>query len=449
MTSLARILAAMIIAGSSPVLADPVTPRDPPTGRPVEIEMKASETVPPGKAEASTVAVEPPADRPFSLRGTRLTGDWGGPRTKLEELGIRTSIFLNDQYMAVLKGGRDTGGSGRNSASMDALITFDLEKLNLVPQADVLLHLQVNWGGSINDRTGALFQVNDDADGSIGGHVAQLWYRQHFLKRKASLMLGYLDYQTIVDRNAYANSEDKQFMNLALDNNPLVPLRIGMGAALTLQPTNWYTLILGIADGQARPYKGGIKNAFHDEAWYTVYLENGFHLKVPTDRGPLPGNYRVGAFYDPGPRKTFPRSRFDDRTRAGDYGLYVSLDQMLFRENDVDDQGLGVFGRFAYRSPENNRLSRFWSGGLAYTGLIPGRDEDVLGAAFTFLRSSHLYRNRVDDSYSDETVHEIYYAIQVNKWLVISPDLQYIDNPGGAGDHGHAIVAGLRTRVSF
>lgn len=370
-------------------------------------------------------------------------------RERLERRGIRFNAYLNDQYQSVLGGGRDTEGSGRNSASTDIFITADLEKLGLIPQGDVLLHLQSNWGAGVNAKTGALFQTNDDADGSIGGHVAQFWYRHQFLAGKIALQLGYLDYQTIVDRNAYANSEDKQFMHQALDNNPLVPLRIGMGASLTLRPVEWYSLILGVADGQAVPYKGGISKAFHEEDWYTAYVESALHVKLAGPRGPLAGNYRLGVFYDPGPRAVFPRHERDDRGRSGDVGLYVSVDQMLLREGRKDDQGLGVFGRVGYRDPETNSLSRFWSGGLSYTGLVPGRDKDVLGFGMALVRSSHLYRDRVNDRFDNETVYELYYAIQVTDSLVITPDLQYIDNPGAAGQFGHAVTAALRARFSF
>ncbi len=394
------------------------------------------------------------SDRPsymrlLSLDVPALTRDWRRHRAAWEQRGVKVNVFLNDQYQAVLTGGADSSGSGRNAASVDALIRFDLDKMDMGQNAEALLHLQSNWGSGVNARTGGLFQVNDDADGSIGGHVAQLWYRQHFPEYRASLTLGYLDYQTIVDRNAFANSEDKQFMHQTLDNNPLIPLRIGMGISLTLKPVRWYSLILGIADGQAAPYKGGISRAFHEEDWYSAYLENALHVDLPSHAGNLAGNYRVGFFYDPGPRKTFPRSERDRRTRAGDYGVYVSLDQVLFLESEEDDQGLSLFARFAYRSPENNRMSRFWSAGLSYKGLLPTRNADVLGFGFSLLRSSHLYRERVDDRFKNETVYEAYYAIHVSDRLVVTPDIQYIDNPGAHGDISHALVASVRVRVSF
>jgi len=372
----------------------------------------------------------------------------GGWRQSLEDRGIRFNLFFNDQYQAVAKGGLDTNG-GRNSASMDAFLMLDLGRLGWIDNADALLHLQSNWGAGVNNRVGSLADVNDDADGDLGLHVAQLWYRHRFLESRVSLTTGFLDFQTIVDRNAFANSEDKQFWNQALDNNPLVPLGIGLGAWAEIQPTSWWTINLGAIDAQSELYETGFSTAFHEEAWFLAYAETTFKPNLPSKRGPLAGNYRIGLVYDPRQRNGFPLPRRDPESRGDDYGEYVSVDQKLFRENEKDDQGLGVFGRFGYRTPETNRIGRFWSAGFSYTGLIPKRDADVLGFGFALQRPSGLYRSRVDSEFDNEAVYELYYAIQLNKWLVITPDVQYVENPGGSNDGKPAVVAGVRVRASF
>jgi porin len=402
-----------------------------------------------GGEPVAPVTGAPAAAGPFWLGSATFTGDWGGARTTLAGRGIRIDAFLNDQYQGVWKGGADTNGSGRNSASLDVLITFDLDALEVMADAEALLHLQSNWGSGINPRTGALFEVNDDADGDLGLHVAQLWYRQHFLQRKASLTIGFLDYQTIIDRNAYADSEDKQFMHQTLDNNPLVPLNIGLGAAVTLRPTTWYTMVLGVGDAQSVLYKPGFSTAFHDEDWWFAFMEHAAQVRVDSPRGEMPGNYRIGLIYDPRPRLDFTQGEHEPALRGHDYGLYVSVHQMVYRETAEDEQGLGVFGRFGYRTSETNRLPRFWSGGLQYAGLIPDRDHDVLGFGFSQVEGSSDYRRGVDPDFDRETVYELYYAIQVAKWLVVTPDFQYIDNPGASGEFGHAVVGGVRLRLSL
>jgi len=392
---------------------------------------------------------EPNPQRLLSLSSDTLTGDWDGLRPTLDEKGVKASMFLNSQYQAALRGGADTNGSGKNAATVDFIVGFDLKKLAGWDEFDALIHLQSNWGAGINPRVGTLVQVNDDADGSIGGHIGQLWIRKHWSDRRVAFQVGYLDYQTIVDRNAYANSEDRQFWYFALDNNPLVPLRVGMGAALTVKPTAWYTLILGVADGQAVPYKGGISKAFHEEAWYTGYIENGISPSFSTSTGPLPGNYRVGVFYDPGPRTVYSDERRTPETDSGDFGAYVSADQLVYHEPSPGDQGLGVFVRYGYRNPETNRVSQFWSAGAQYKGLLPERNEDVLAFGFAKLDGSRRYQEVVNPEFEHETAFELYYAIQVTKWVVVTPDVQYVINPGGTRVLDDLVTAGVRVRVSF
>ena len=44
---------------------------------------------------------------------------------------------------------------------------------------------------------------------------------------------------------------------------------------------------------------------------------------------------------------------------------------------------------------------------------------------------------------------EVYYNIQVTPWLSISPDFQYIINPGGTHEHRDAMIVGIRTQMSL
>ena len=59
-----------------------------------------------------------------------------------------------------------------------------------------------------------------------------------------------MEQQTIFDRNAFANNEDRQFLATFLDNNGVVPLPNGLAATLFLRPFPWLELALGVADPQ-------------------------------------------------------------------------------------------------------------------------------------------------------------------------------------------------------
>lgn len=389
---------------------------------------------------------------PLSLESPYASGDWLGFRTALEEAGIATQFFYNNTYQWVAKGGLNTGG--HNGATIDWFITMDLDRLKLVPGGRMLGHFRRQWGEGVNPWTGSLWQVADDLDGDRDLHVDQLWYEQTILKNVLYLTVGFLDYQTIVDRNAFANAEDKQFMNQALDNNPLLPLNIGLGAALTFKPLEWLSVVTGVGDADSVLFKPGFSTAFHGPARFVWFTEPAVHTTFANPFGPgkLAGNYRFGMVYDPRVRDVFSPPGTDAeqlRRRGDDVGFYTSIDQKLTRENDRDEQGLGWFGRYGYRHGDINRIQNFWSTGLEYRGLIPSRDQDVLGAAVFQSIPSRTFNDKVNRFAEAETGFEFYYSIQLTKWLAITPDIQYISSPGIGSDVDDAIVLGVRTRISF
>lgn len=88
-------------------------------------------------------------------------------------------------------------------------------------------------------------------------------------------------------------------------------------------------------------------------------------------------------------------------------------------------------------------------GGLVYRGLIPERDNDVVGLAFANILYSSPYRQAsaaggtAIGSY--ETAIELFYKILPSPYLSLQPDIQFIANPGG--QYKDALVPGLRFEV--
>jgi porin len=386
----------------------------------------------------------------------RLTGDWGGARTDLENLGLSFNLYYNAHYGANAHGGLDTNNAHRTSGSYDFIVTFDFDKMGLIPGGKLLAFAQGFYSDSknVNRKVGALGEPFDDADGTRAIYIDQLWYQQSFLDKKVQLRFGYLDQQGIIDRNAYANSEDKQFLNTFLDNNnAILPMTIGLGASLFVDPADWLGFVIGAADGDARTFHPGLDTAFHDGADFFGYFETDFKIKLPSRNGPLPGTYRFGLVYDPRAKQVIENSlggRRRPKFETGDLAFYLNFDQMLYREKRQDTQGLGLFFRYGRRDDGDvNRISDFWSLGLQYEGLIPGRDEDVAGFGVYSAHSSHRYRREVNSEFLRETGYELYYRIQVTRWLQLTPDLQYIARPGALSSTDDAFVVGLRARVTF
>jgi len=377
----------------------------------------------------------------------RLLGDPAGARSRLENLGVGFQLFFNDFLGAKVRGGLDPDDAVANSLSYDFFTLVDMESLGVAEGLAMLLHVKGNYGRNVNPDVAALSDPIDDADGSWPVYVAEAWGEQSLLQERFRIRLGYLDQQTVFDRNAFANSEDKQFMSTFLDNNPIVPLKIGLGATLLLDPLEWLEVAIGTADADNVSRRLGFDTAFDGLDSLMGYLELGFKV-----RGRLPGTYRLGALWDATQKPAF--GSLDPTTgrpalERGHPAAYLSFDQLVFRERTENVQGLGLFARYGAADRDVNRIAQFWSLGLQYVGALPGRDTDVLGLGMYQALGSTKYRREVDPGFDRETGVELYYRIALLPWLVLTPDVQYIAVPGGTRPARDAVVLVLRARLTF
>jgi porin len=396
---------------------------------------------------AASVRAEPDPSRDLArhLReSARLLGDPAGVRGRLERLGVITQLYYNQVLSwKPASGGANQDAVSGHSASYDFFTFVDLEELMAWQGADLLLHVKGQYDENLNADVGALSDPIDDADLDEAIYVDELWLQQAFLDDRLRFRLGFLEQQTLFDRNAYANNEDRQFLTTFLDNNAVVPLPNGLATALIGVPVPWLEVAAGAADADNEPTHAGFDTAFDGIDSITGYLELRF--RSPLAGRSLPGSYRVGMFRDGRDLVDFRTGR-DER---GHLGAYVGFDQLAIREGPESLQGLGIFGRGGYADPDVNRIAWFWSLGFQYVGLVPRRDTDVLGLGTYQAIGSSVYRDEVDRGFDRETGVEFYYRVQALPWLAITPGLQYILDPGATGQANDAFVGSLRFRVAF
>ena len=349
-----------------------------------------------------------------------------------------------------LRGGRRGSPYPRNSGSYDLFAYADLESLGLAPGFAALLQVKGNYNTNVNPDVEALSDPIDDADFDEPIYVAQLWAQRRFAGGRVRLRAGYLLAQTSFDRNAFANAEDLQFLSTALDNNLAVPLPVGLALTLFLEPTPWLSLAAAVSDADSSLRDHSFDTAFDGYDSLTGSFEAGVRVDLPGPGGPLPGNYRVGFFRDGSKKDVFGEVDGLGRPKRdrGHWGAYLSFDQVVFRESAESEQGLGLFARYGHADQDVNEVRDFWSVGFESLGLLPGRDADVLGVGVYQAIGSDRFRRRVDRDFDTETGVEVYYRIAVTRWLALTPDFQYIADPGGS-DARDAVVLALRLRVAL
>jgi porin len=134
---------------------------------------------------------------------------------------------------------------------------------------------------------------------------------------------------------------------------------------------------------------------------------------------------------------------------------------MLYQK-ETKDQGLTYFAALLFAPKDRNRFPFFLSTGFVYQGVTTRRPLDAIsfgvayGSYSSDLRSAQRIARstRVDGCFSTcsqtaETVLEANYWIQVNKWLALTPDVQYIINPKGFGVIKNALVLGMQVSVAI
>ncbi len=396
---------------------------------------------------------------PFDLRTTdRLTGEWGGHRLALEDLGVRFKIKFMNHAMVNMRGGRETKNGFDTAGSYEVDLYLDLEKLDLIKGGEFWIRGKGTWGGDTSDfdqeKIGAFFKTNQDASGEQPIFVDKWHYKQQLLDDKLELRIGRMEpTKDLFDRSKIIGHEDKYFLNRMLVRNATLPSNKGLGLFVQWRFSDHAYLSAGAFDAHARDRQTNFNTAFHDEDEFRYYGELGCKPELPGERGGVSGHYRIGAWFDPTTKTQFFNDfggRLPARRDSGDWGAYFGFDQMVWRENETseDNQGISVAGRYGWADGDANRIEHFWAAAIQYTGLIPTREKDTLAFGVgqgIFSDGFRWVRPRVDR----ETVFELYYSIAVTPWLTISPDFQYVVNAGGLKGDPHAMVAALRFKMSL
>jgi len=385
-----------------------------------------------------------------------LTDGLFGLNERLAESAIEIALSATHVYQVNTHGGASTHDhAGRISGSYDLEVAADLERMLGIGGGSLFILAEGSWptAEGINDEAvGSIFGVNDDAGGHRSIDVTELWYEQALLGDTVKVRVGKVDLTggfacrgcaVAFDGSAFANDETNQFLNGALVNNPAIPFPDnGLGFAVYYQnPDDCWYVAVGAADAYADGRETGFRTGMHGEDDFFQIAEVGVTPAVEGSHGPLQGAYRFGLWRDPQEKLNQRTGKLERR----DTGCYVSFDQMIYRERSDDSQGLGVFGRYGWDKSEFAEVANFWSAGLQYQGLLPRREDDVMGCAL----ARGVFSDAGEFNADSETVMEVYYNAHVAGWFNVTPSLQYIANPGGADGNSDATVLALRVQMAF
>jgi porin len=390
-----------------------------------------------------------------------LTNGFFGLNDRLANSGLELRLSATQIYQQNTKGGISTHRkAGRFTGSYDLELSADLQKLLGIEGGRFYILTESSFSNGINGPSvGSFFGVNGDGEGNRSIDITQMWYEQSAFDDNLRVRVGKLDLTggfdhygcpVAFDCSMYANNENSQFLNSALINNPTIPFPDrGLGVMAYYHPMGSLYLSAGAADADADARETGFNTTFDGDSDFFYIFETGITPKIDSAKGPLQGAYRIGMWVDGKDKQKFSNG---EEVR-NDTGFYTTFDQMVWKENagPNDSQGLGAFFKYGWASGKVDDVTDFWSIGLQYQGLFESRDDDVL--AFGMAQGVFTEQANANDgngySSDNEIVFETYYNIAVTPWLHISPDVQYIANPGGDKSVNDAVVVGVRVQMVF
>jgi porin len=396
-----------------------------------------------------------------------LTGDWEGWRTNLQEHGIDPQFRLSQYGQWVADGGRETAGA--YGGTMDYRVNADLRKLfGLWDGLSISMHARSRWGQDINKNAGELTLSNTGTlmplPGTYTGtDVTGLTLTQAlpvFSGRIGVLTLGKIDViDTVTMFFPSAAYGQEGFLNV----NALVTALPWFGAVAGLSLYGGYAATFNQEYGNAESgilvtgtesvsdNWGSVQDSIDDGVWIAAFQRLFWKLEDkpgyvmifaagstkdqpsndPRDFGIIPGQGIVSTKED----------------KPWDIALYLS--QVLWQAKDDPTRKTTILigGTAGPDDPQFAQYSLF--GSLEAYGPMSSRSQDRMGISFWYSWLANNFKQLVRPvaKLRDLYGFEVYYNIEVNKYLHLTTDLQVLKNEWSGDDL--VIVPGIRAVIDF
>ena len=273
------------------------------------------------------------------------------------------------------------------------------------------------------------------------------------------------------DKNRYANDTRHQFMNWDFINAAAYDYAADTrgysdGFVATWVQPRW-TLRYGVyqmplqANGQA--LAGPLTRARSEQVQLSLrpFAADGFALRLLAYRNIAAMGRYAKALAIAAATGATPDIVANDRNGRRKHGWVLNAELPL-----ADGGASGLFARLAWNDGATESFAyteadRALSVGAQLSGVHWRRAQDRIGVALGLDGLSALHRAYLAAGgcgfmlcdgaldYGRERVIEAYYRLQLGRFLQISPDLQWIADPGYNRARGPARVAGLRAHLSF
>ncbi|MCW6509437.1 carbohydrate porin [Lichenifustis flavocetrariae] len=428
----------------------------------------------------------PPATLPAPPPPDHLFGDWDGFRSRLAKEGITYTLNYTTETAGVVAGGLRRGATYADQKGLS--IDMDWQTLAGVDGFKTHAIFVSRYGANVSRSFvgDTVIQAQEIYGAGFGQFAKLVWLygEESLLNDRLKIYFGRFAHGA----DYAASPLYCSFMTLTICGHPRAltanqgfedwPLS-ETGAEIKVRPFDRFYISAGAFQSQPFPtdaesYTQGGYNGF---SWtfkgttgVSVPVEFGYEPLIGSAQ--MPGHYKIGFNYD----STDYRDNFFDvnnmplaltglpgKRDGGRTLFWATADQQVYQNGPYSDDGLYLMAAYAHNDSNTTFFNNFIWAGLIDRGIVPGRPLDQLGFGFTYYdvspRLTQTERLQADlgvplaggarGIQTHGMVYELNYQIHAYQGVLIQPELEYFDRPGGAGNVPNAFLVGLKTNVDF
>jgi porin len=380
------------------------------------------------------------------LKRSTLTGNWGGTRSQLKnEYGLDLFAGYTGEYALSLSGGDSGAGDDAYAQQVKFGADFDLEPLFGWQGGTFHLLLNYREGDSLSADSigGTMNSVQEVYGAGQNFRLTDLSYSQKFADDAFEVQVGF--YPAGSAFGAFASSCKFQ-SGLICGNQKTMTDESGWNNYPTGQwggRLQWNFMPNAYVQAGAfsvDPDAGTSNHGFELGGKQTgVVFPVEFDYTTHFAGGSLPGEYKIGGYYDTS--KADDVKNTDKRHRR--YGGYLLMRQTLVSFDGTAERGLEFFVQGSFANTETSVFSNAEAAGFIVRGPFKSRRHDYIAIGYFREGLNHRKRNAVQAkrravlgagnfqslSHAIDSF-EINYAFQATPWFLVRPNIQYQHNPG-------------------
>ncbi|WP_160172698.1 carbohydrate porin [Methylomarinum vadi] len=383
-----------------------------------------------------------------------LTGNWSGVRTTALQHGIRFDIANSGDLLANSRGVR---ADIRYANLLETAFTADIDTLAGWPGGTLYIMAIASLGGDSAETNGSI-SAPSNLTAADGFKLFEAWYEQSVFDDRVGILAGLYAVDSEFDVKGTADVFLNGAFGTGLDlsetgiNGPSVFPVTSLGVRVRANLSQEVTVRVAVLDG--------VPGDPNDSSGTQISLKGADGLLIMSEINYQPEQFDflrfgLGSWLYTAEFKDLldTYANGDPVRRNGTYGVYGFVEGVIFTETEARDQGLSAFLRMGGADEDVNQIARFYGAGLVYTGLIPNRDDDIVGLGIAVGVNGEKYKRArqsggvaVRDA---EIALELTYRAQLMRWFSFQPVLQYYINPGANPALNDSLVGGFRYSINF